>query len=215
MMRYIISILFTFIIVNKSWSQTILNFNPIWNDKGVTTYKIDEFRFYISKVKFILRNGESIHDLAQAHLLQIDEKKIPGVVFSQIERERIASIQLTIGTDSLMNVSGILDGDLDPILGMYWAWNTGYINTKIEGSLTQNNQNTQFEYHIGGYLPPFQTSHEITLDVSKTNADINIRIDLDHFLTHVNIENVPSVLIPGKKASELSNHFKNSFSIEK
>lgn len=26
-----------------------------------------------------------------------------------------------------------MDGDLDPLNGMYWAWNSGYINMKIEG----------------------------------------------------------------------------------
>ena len=215
MIKYIFAVAFSFIIGIESWTQTNLNFKPNWTEEGDASYSIDEFRFYVSNIIFITENGDRIIDKNSAHLLQIEGKKIPGLIFNHIDRDIIVAVRFTIGTDSLINVSGILDGDLDPILGMYWAWNTGYINTKIEGSLIQNNQKTQFEYHIGGYLPPFQTSSEITLDVSKSKSDINIRIDLDQFLNQANIESVPSVVIPGKKASELANHFKNSFSIEK
>ena len=67
-MKYIISILFAFFIGNDSWSQTIVNFNPTYAVEGDTEYVIDEFRFYISNLKFILKNGKSIQDSEQALL---------------------------------------------------------------------------------------------------------------------------------------------------
>ena len=59
-------------------------------------------------------------------------------------------IYFQIGIDSLTNVSGDLDGDLDPALGMYWAWNSGYINMKLEGkSSSCKSVKKEFQFHIG------------------------------------------------------------------
>jgi len=35
--------------------------------------------------------------------------------------------------DSLANVSGAMSNDLDATKGMYWSWQSGFINLKIEG----------------------------------------------------------------------------------
>lgn len=199
----------------NSWAQVKLNFKPITSNEHNEVIQIDEFKFYISNVSFILKSGDTIKDKTPAHLLAIEENKIPLLSFDDIKRENVVSIEFTIGTDSLINVAGILDGDLDPIKGMYWAWNTGYINAKIEGSQMINNESTEFEYHLGGYLSPFTTSHQLKMDVSNIQSNINILINLVSFIKYANQNTSRSVLIPGKEAADLSTQFKNNFSIEK
>ncbi|MFT4599180.1 MAG: hypothetical protein ACI9WM_001432, partial [Arenicella sp.] len=56
-----------------------------------------------------------------------------------------------------------LSEDLDPIHGMYWTWQSGYINTKIEGSRGDE----KFTYHLGGYSFPYNASQEVMLPVSS------------------------------------------------
>jgi len=72
-----------------------------------------------------------------------------------------------IGTDSITNVSGALDGDLDPIKGMYWAWNSGCINFKLEGTRVISGKKTPFEYHIGGYNGPQATAMKKSIKIDQ------------------------------------------------
>lgn len=122
-------------------------------------------------------------------------------------RGEITSISFIVGTDSSTNVSGALDGDLDPIKGMYWAWNTGYINFKLEGTLNKLN----FEYHIGGYLPPYSTARRVSLQTHYSNGELSIQVNPFDFLNKLNVSDMPSVLIPGEKASLLADLFQQIF----
>lgn len=40
---------------------------------------------------------------------------------------------LLFGVDSILHQKGVFEGSLDPVHGMYWAWQSGYINLKIQG----------------------------------------------------------------------------------
>lgn len=62
------------------------------------------------------------------------------------------SLSFLIGVDSLKNVSGAQTGGLDPLNGMFWTWNTGYIMFKMEGNSPSSSVvNNKIEYHIGGF----------------------------------------------------------------
>lgn len=104
--------------------------------------------------------------------------------------------QLYLGTDSSTNVSGTLDGDLDPIKGMYWAWNSGYINFKLEG-YWNNRAEEKFEYHIGGYRQPFETYREIGSVREMTNE---LTIDLTQIFEFIIKTELNAIMTPGKTA---------------
>jgi hypothetical protein len=73
-------------------------------------------------------------------------------------------------------------GDLDPIKGMYWAWQSGYINMKIEGkSSSCRTRKNEFQFHIGGYLSPYYAMRKVALTYDKKATEINIGIDLYNF----------------------------------
>lgn len=60
--------------------------------------------------------------------------------------------QWLFGVDSLTQTSGVYGGALDPMHGMYWAWNSGFIHFKLEGELRRADKSaTPVEWHIGGY----------------------------------------------------------------
>ena len=46
-----------------------------------------------------------------------------------------APFDLYLGVDSVLNYNGVHEGALDPINGMYWTWQTGYIHCKLEGKI--------------------------------------------------------------------------------
>jgi hypothetical protein len=71
---------------------------------------------------------------------------------------------MTLGVDSLHNCSGAQSGALAPENGMFWAWNTGYIFLKMEGTAPASKQPDHLlEYHIGGYRTPNNAIRTVTL----------------------------------------------------
>ena len=163
--------------------------------------EISTLRFYISDLTFYT-DRKIWKDPNKFHLIDLEDSI--SLLIHDIP-EKIDSLSFAIGIDSLTNVSGILEGPLDPIHGMYWAWNSGYINFKIEGksTLTQT-ANNQFEYHIGGYLQPFQTWQYKKITLDNFSKKITIDLELDTFLNDYNLSLNHTVMIPGKTASNLS-----------
>ena len=106
--------------------------------------QITTLRFYISDLT-IYSDGKVWNDPNKFHLIDLEDSI--SLIVHGIP-EKVDSLSFEIGIDSLTNVSGILEGPLDPINGMYWAWNSGYINFKLEGKSSRpKTANQQFEYH--------------------------------------------------------------------
>lgn len=171
-----------------------------------TNYTISTLRFYISHLK--------VNDAAEqnkVHLFDLEDSTTHVLSYSKSE---IRSVEFLLGTDSLTNVSGILDGHLDPIFGMYWSWNSGYINFKIEGKSNFSTlPDNSFEYHIGGYLPPYTTSRYIKLNVDQNRMLVRIELHLDAWLKGIEFSKNPSVMIPGPQAAQLADQLVSAFKL--
>ena len=104
-------------------------------------------------------------------------------------------------------------GDLDPTKGMYWAWQSGYINMKMEGkSSSCKTRKNEFQFHIGGYMKPNYAMRKVEL-VSK-NQNLNITIDVAEFFSELKLSETNSIMIPGKKAMKLADYSIKMFKIE-
>ena len=87
-----------------------------------------------------------------------------------------------IGIDSITNVSGAMGGDLDPTKGMYWTWQSGYINFKLEGTSPDcPARKNEFQFHLGGYAYPNASVQKIALTATG-QGNINVQMNLDMFL---------------------------------
>jgi len=110
------------------------------------------------------------------------------------------SISFHFGMDSLYHVSEILEGPLNPMNGMYWAWNSGYIQFKCTGnssSLPISDQ--QFEYHLGGYRQPYETMVPVELVLKGTHLILDLK---PFFENTVNFQQAQRIMIPGKTAKD-------------
>lgn len=208
-MRIILFILFIGLGTCSS-AQTTFSINFIPTDT-TGTIQLDVFRFYISHVRlFQDERSQSFNDV---WLLDNDEEGFK-IKLSNVELDQIDQIQFLIGTDSLVNVAGAFDGALDPIHGMYWAWNSGYINVKLEGTLLIADKSADFEYHIGGYAGEHKTARLVTLPFNAISSnELTIDIDLNNFIDYIEIDKTNRVMLPGKQASLLATFFAESFSI--
>ena len=77
------------------------------------------------------------------------------------------------------------------------------INFKLEGKSTNcSTLKNKFQFHIGGYLPPFQSIREVS--VYPKENDLMVNIDISRFFSEINLAEINSIMIPGKKAIEMS-----------
>lgn len=123
------------------------------------------------------------------------------------------SVKFYLGIDSSTNVAGVGEGDLDPTKGMYWAWQSGFINMKLEGNsnLCSKTRN-EFQYHLGGYAAPNNALQLIELKIDG-NGHYNVKVDVEQFFNRTDMSHLSHVMSPSVKAVELACHASKMFSI--
>lgn len=183
---------------------------------GGDSIQLTKLQFYLSDIRLELSNGEIVSDPQKAHLVDIFEPSTLQL-FIPVEPKNasIKSLYFNLGIDSTTNVSGAQAGDLDPINGMYWSWQSGYINLKMEGiSPKCNTRKHAFQYHIGGYLQPNCALRKIELHIDTSNQkDFFLKIDLATFFSNINFTTLSNVMMPGSNAMKLANYCTKMFSV--
>lgn len=110
-----------------------------------------------------------------------------------------------LGVDSLTQAAGALGDDLDPTQGMYWAWQSGYINFKLEGKTPRcPARNNAFQFHLGGFVAPDASGQRVEIALEAGQKDIVIAFAVDQFLGLVDLQETYEVMRPCAKAVELS-----------
>jgi hypothetical protein len=189
------------------------------NEHGDTLY-IDVFRFYITNISFT-GNGNMINE--NSHLFDAADSNTYDFVLKKIPPGHYDGLQFTIGVDSIDNTSGANDGDLDPVNGMYWAWNSGYIMAKIEGhSKVCKTLHQAFEFHIGGYMPPNNAARPVTLKLPASFAIrrhdipcITLKVDVaTWFRGNLDLSKVNDIVTPGKEAATMADRYVKMFSVD-
>ncbi|MEI8054034.1 MAG: MbnP family protein [Bacteroidota bacterium] len=205
-------------IITVSFVPTIDNKN-VKLDEDIIIDSAQHYKINITKLKFYvshlsLYKDEQLvwQDNELAHLMDAEnEMNIKFTIKKNIDFNKI---KFGLGIDSITNVSGALDGDLDPLKGMYWTWQSGYVNFKMEGTSTAiRSESQRFEYHLGGYSAENNTYNTIDLIVGNSEA-INIAINFHKFLSDFNVVTHLNVMSPGKVAVDLSKILASCFSIK-
>lgn len=184
---------------------------------------ISRFKFYTGH--FRASNGQQmLNDAIPYHLINTEDSASLSFVIDCPKEAELKQISFSIGVDSVDNVSGALDGALDPVKGMYWAWNTGYIHAKLEGrSHVCKTLHHAFEFHIGGYLSPNIAQRTVTLALpelrlaaGKTSC-IELNADVaEWFKTPgiIDLSTTNNIVNPGKQAMLMADNYSNMFSVK-
>ena len=105
---------------------------------------------------------------------------------------------LVFGVDSVSQVLSSYEGVFDPLEGMYWTWQNGYIAVKMEGKY----MGEDFVYHLGGFREPFVCYH--ALEVAEHSL---LTIDLDAFFASLPPDVSKHIMSPGSKAKTVFDTF--------
>jgi len=118
-------------------------------------FRVQLFKYYISNIRFRRADGSEFVQPESYYL--VDEATTSSKTFTipNVPEGSYTGINFIIGVDSTRNVSGAQTGALDPINGMFWTWNTGYIFVMLEGeSPVSTAEGNRLRYHIGGFRNP-------------------------------------------------------------
>jgi hypothetical protein len=180
------------------------------------TIELDVLKFYISNFNIQFFDGTDTTLENAFYLIDFSDDSSSFIRLKNGIGLPIKAINFSIGTDSITNVSGAFDGALDPIHGMFWTWNSGYINVKMEGILTISKKSEDFQYHIGGYSGENKTIRDVHLAINETKeSTIQIEIDLNNFVDNIDMSKTNHVMSPGIKAALLATYFAESFHVVK
>ena len=216
-MRYfIVSLLIPFFCLSQSLSFKSKKINLLFNDSVVlpntkylvgtdgTSIAFSQIKFYISDLSGYKQGVKTYVAPKRYHLVDFVAS---NSLYLEFDCDACDTIGFNIGVDRATNLEGVKADDLDPLKGMYWTWNTGYINIKIEALLYDSTGKVKsLKYHIGGFESPFDTTQHVSTDHSLESS---IDIHLDQFFQLIDVSSMPMVLSPGDSAFALAGFFKS------
>ncbi|MCW3087887.1 MAG: hypothetical protein JWQ78_1273 [Sediminibacterium sp.] len=180
---------------------------------------IEKFKYYLSNFSVTDDKGRTTRLPVQYFLVNEDDS-LSKTISLAVPAGNIRSIRFLMGVDSMRNVSGVQTGALDPLNGMFWTWNSGYIMAKLEGSSEESAlPNHYFMFHVGGFRKGQNTARLITLDLppeQKAAKELSIRAEINQWFcskSEIRISETPISHTPGAFAVQVANNYSTMFSI--
>ncbi len=181
----------------------VLNDSTYLLDNAKTVH-FTTLKFYMSSLMFLHDDKIVFTEPNSFHLIDLSDTNSQNILLKFSKAFSYNKIRFNIGIDSITNVSGARGGDLDPTKGMYWTWNSGYINCKIEGDYgLDTNPKQNFEFHLGGYQYPFSALQTVELSLKNT-SNISLILDLNKFFEQLDLSKQKNILSPCMQAVNFS-----------
>ena len=175
------------------------------SDSNVSV-RIDKLRWYVSLPPAGKKGSK-------AWLLNLSDS---ASLYQQMSRPVNNKISLLFGIDSAIQVGGVGTGALDPLRGMYWTWQTGYVQWKMEGAIRVDGLESPLELHLGGFdgVTKSQSMLSDYLIYPTTNSVI-AQWDISPFLAEVVHRKKFGVMSPSPIAREYCRIIANGVSFHK
>jgi hypothetical protein len=170
----------TFSIANEIGGQPIQLGQLIYTNAAGNQYRVDMMKYYLSNFTLI-KDDSTEYAIGNHELVDITVPASCDIVANDIPNGTYTKVRFNLGIDSLYNHSGDQAGDLDPINGMIWSWNTGYIFFKHEGAYKDSlNQTQGLLFHYG--TDKALSTVEITIHalvINGNNKKVNLVFNLN------------------------------------
>ena len=166
---------------------------------------VSKLMFYVSDLQLETKDGEFL-EMDSYYLIDFKDSRSLLLKNVNLDKKEIKSIQFKLGIDSITNVSGAFGGALDPTKGMYWSWQNGYINFKMEGNVNDED----YVLHLGGYMSHFKSVQQVVLPVLNRSIEFKIILPLNELLEKV-IPEDNTVMSPSLEAVAISKRIASTF----
>ena len=212
-----------------------------YQNESKEDFVVTKFNYFISNIKLTKADGTvfTVPQDSSYFLIKEDTKASQFVTLKNVPLAEYKAVEFMVGVDSLRNTAPIekRKGVLDPggsmsEDGMYWAWNSGYIFVKLEGTSSKGNPvNNKFYYHIGlfgGYNErTVNNTRVVKVDfgdlkapvTSTSSPEVHLLVDVLKVFegpgTILSIEDYNSVMGgQQQKSQEIANNYANMFTLD-
>lgn len=204
--------------IDLKFNDTKIVLAENYTSKNNDILNFETLKFYLSNFEIIYSDNSITKEENSYHLIDIENPESLVLKLKSEKNREIKSLKFKIGVDSLASVSGAMEGDLDATKGMYWAWQSGFINLKIEGkSKSCETRNNKFHFHVGGYLSPNYAIRAIEIPIKNSqiqNNSLQLKVDLAKIFDEIELNKTNSIMIPGKEAMKIADLSTKIFSVE-
>lgn len=146
---------------NRAGAQKLALATTSYKNGSGEEFTVTTFNYFISNVALKKSDGTIVKFPNQYFLIRQADEKTLTPVLKDVPAGDYKEITFLIGVDSTKSVSniaertGVLDETSYGTDNMYWAWNSGYIFLKFEGTSPVAPANSAgvkaFQLHIGGF----------------------------------------------------------------
>ncbi len=188
------------------------------------TYTVSHFMYYVSNFTLQKKDGSTYLVPESYFLINQEDPASQTIALADIPAGDYTGLSFLIGVDSTRNTSGAQTGALDPVNGMFWSWNTGYIFVRMEGNSPASPQpNNKVLFHVGGFkgatncirqTSPFLNGSVLQVRAGKT-PEVHYKVDLAQLFGAPNLVtfSVPegTAVHGGPNAVKIANNYEKMF----
>lgn len=210
--------------------------NKTYKNASNEEFNITLLQYYVSNIQLVRKDG-SVYTVPQDDsyfLVRESNTASKTITLNNIPKGKYTGISFVIGIDSARSAAEIAyrKGCLD-VAGeardMYWAWNSGYIFVKMEGTSAVSTEDEHvFLYHIGlfGGIGDKKTLNNIKnanlsfgneilkVKAGKTMAQVQLKADASKIMngtTTISIAKNPSIM-GGPNSAKIADNYQSMFS---
>lgn len=209
---------------NQDFAQNTTTYSNALNE----SFTIKTLKYYVGELRLERADGSAWQQPTGSYaLVDATESSSLAWPIANIAEGTYNKLSFLVGVDSLYNVSGAQSGALEPLNGMFWTWNSGYIFLKLEGKFSTNSDPILKNYtlHIGGFKGVNKAMRRITIDlsakplivskekVSKLNLKTDVATMLNGGNTQISLANNPDVQSSSNISKQIADNYAQMFSL--
>lgn len=143
-------------VANVAGGQAVALDGTRYQTSSGESFSLTDLAYYISNVVLTRADGSTYAAPGVYHLVNASKPSTSKLTLDNVPVGDYTGLKFVVGVDSTTTKADPLSltGDLNPANNMYWAWNSGHIFLKLEGTVTSAN-NKALTAHIGGYRAPY------------------------------------------------------------
>jgi len=210
----------SFAVANVVGTQPLALDGTAYATASGETFTVSTFEYYVSNIKFTKSDGTTYAAPNEYHLVNTAKPASTSFTVSNVPTGDYTGVSFIVGVDSTTTKGDplALTGDLNPALAMHWAWNTGHIFLKLEGTVTSASPSKVLTCHIGGYRAPY--SAIVTAAPSLNGATLLVRagqtpkvaltadvLKIFDGPTKFALSNFPTAMMPSAASVQVANNY--------
>ncbi|MDZ4751816.1 MAG: MbnP family protein [Flavobacteriales bacterium] len=184
---------------NEVDGTPIIPGNGNYTNANGELYTVNLLKYYIGHITLIDENGNEVA-LNDHDLIDVADPTSLIIAKTNVPNAHYVSLRFNLGIEESHNHTGDQEGELDPIFGMIWTWDTGYIFFKHEGSFINSmGDNGPIVYHYGTDEAFVTVEKPISFHGSGNEVNLDLHFNLNALYADPNM-----VVFEGNNAHQSS-----------